>query len=301
MNSQNDLAVQELEPFSEGYKLIVPSNRLNKSVNISMKLSEEQLAADNAGLYEYTNNSWQLVNTTVASGTARFSTKDGSLFAVMKDIMAPRASITNDLTKVIKTSKPVFTWNISEYASGLDKDKIKAVMDGKEYDVMLSKDGTVAKFTPPNLNTGEHELGLNLQDLAGNRASISSGRFTALISLVIEDVSSYPNPAKNYSKIRFRVSGNVINADEVSVKIYDVAGHLVADGSNIDMRGGKGNVYEARWDLRNKKGKKVANGAYIAKIEVRDPVDWGKKAKFTLKIAVLKQFSEVTSEDYKEQ
>ena len=289
INAQNDKVVQELTPFGDGYKLIVPTDSLTKSVNISMKLSDEQLAATNAGLYEYTNNTWKLVKTSVASGTARFSTKDGSLFAVMKDTMAPRASITNDLTKVIKTSKPVFTWNITEYASGIDKNNIKAVLDGKEYDVMLSKDGTVAKFTPPSLNTGEHELGINVIDLAGNRASIDSGRFTALISLVIEDVSSYPNPAKNYSKIRFKVSGNQINADEVSVKIYDVAGHLVADASNIDMRGGKANnIYEARWDLRNKKGKKVANGAYIARIEVRDPINWGKKAKYTLKIAVLK-------------
>ena len=54
------------------------------------------------------------------------------------------------------------------------------------------------------------------------------------------------------------------------------------------MRGAKANVFEARWDLCNKKGKKVANGAYITKIEVRDPIDFGKKAKFTLKIAVLK-------------
>ncbi len=288
ISSETDKAVQELVPFSDGYKLVVPSNRLAKSVKISFKFSKEQLANKNTALYECTNNSWKLVKTSIASGTATFTTKDGSLFAVMQDKMAPRASIENDLTKVIKVAKPVFTWNIAEYASGLDKDSVKAVMDGKEYDVVISSDGTVAKFIPPLLNSGDHDLGLNISDLAGNRASISSGRFQAILPLVIEDVSSYPNPARNYSKIRFKVSGNVINADEVSVKIYDVAGHLVADGRNIDMTGGKANIYEARWDLCNRKGKKVANGAYIARIEVRDPNNWGKKAKFTLKIAVLK-------------
>ena len=288
MDTAADKAVQELVPLSEGYKLIVPSNRLAKSVKISFKLNNEQLANQNIALYECSNNSWKMLNTTTASGTATFTTKDGSLFAVMQDKMAPRASIENDLKKVIKTAKPVFTWNIEEYASGLDKNSVKAVMDGKEYDVILSTDGTVAKFTPTNLNSGEHDIGLNISDLAGNRASIASGRFQAVLPLVIEDVSSYPNPARNYSKIRFKVSGNTINADEVSVKIYDVAGHLVADGRNIDMRGAKANIYEARWDLCNKKGKKVANGAYIARIEVRDPNNWGKKAKFTLKIAVLK-------------
>lgn len=293
LNSDTDKSVQELVPFGEGYKLIVPENRLTKSVKVSVKLTKEQLADKNVGLYEYSDNCWKLVKTSIASGTATFSTKDGSLFAVMKDTMAPRASIENDLTKVIKTKRPTFTWNISEFASGLDKDSVKAIMDGKEYDVILSNDGTVAKFTPNGLNSGDHELGLNIADLAGNRASIASGRFQAVLPLVIEDVSSYPNPAKNYSKIRFKVSGNQINADEVSVKIYDVAGHLVADNRNIDMREatralGQSFVYQATWDLRNRKGKRVANGAYIARIEVRDPNNWGKKAKFTLKIAVLK-------------
>ena len=49
---------------------------------------------------------------------------------------------------------------------------------------------------------------------------------------------------------------------------------------------GDGN-FEVRWDLRNKKGKKVANGAYIAKLEAINP-ETGKKIKSTLKIAVLK-------------
>ncbi len=293
ISSESDKAVQELVPYSDGYKLVIPSNRLTKSVNIGFKMTNEQLSNKTVGLYEYSNNSWKLLKTTLASGTARFSTKDGSLFALMQDKMAPRASIENDLTKTIRTTKPVFTWNISEFASGLDRDSVKAVMDGKEYDVIISKDGTVAKFTPPVLHSGEHELSLNISDLAGNRAAIVAGRFQAIVPLVIEDVSSYPNPAKNYSKIRFKVRGSQINADEVSVKIYDVAGHLVADARNIDMRQatrveGNSFVYEARWDLCNRKGKKVANGAYIARIEVRDPNNWGKKAKYTLKIAVLK-------------
>jgi hypothetical protein len=42
------------------------------------------------------------------------------------------------------------------------------------------------------------------------------------------------------------------------------------------------------WDLRATGGKAVANGVYFARITVRDPDDWGKKTKYTHKIAVLR-------------
>lgn len=283
-----DMVAQELTPMGEGYNLVIPENRLAKSVSVSMNLTAAQRAATGIDVYESTVNGWKKVNTTIASDTARFTTNTGGLFAVMRDTMAPRASLQNDLTKVVRTSNQVFTWDLTEYASGLDRDNIKAVLDGKEYDVVISTDGTVAKFNATGINSGDHEISLNVSDMAGNRASLAAQRFSAVINLKIEDVACYPNPARNYSKIRFRVTGNTINADEVTVKIYDVAGHLVADNSNIDMSGGKANIYEARWDLRNKKGKKVANGTYVAKIEVRDPLDWNRKAKYTYKIAVLK-------------
>ena len=84
ISSESDKAVQELVPYSDGYKLVVPSNRLVKSVNIGFKMTNEQLGNKSVGLYECSNNSWKLVKTTLASGTARFSTKDGSLFALMQ-------------------------------------------------------------------------------------------------------------------------------------------------------------------------------------------------------------------------
>ena len=78
ISSDSDKAVQELEPISDGYKLVVPSNRLTKSVKISFKLSKDQLANKNTALYECSNNSWKKVKTSIASGTATFTTKDGS-------------------------------------------------------------------------------------------------------------------------------------------------------------------------------------------------------------------------------
>lgn len=285
-NSANDPVASELTPMGEAYNLVIANSKLSKKVKVSMNLTSEQRAA-NAGIYMSTDTGWKSVSSTASGSVATFEVSKGCRFAVMKDTVAPRASLENDVSKVIKTAKPQFTWNITEYASGLDKNSVKAVLDGKEYDVMLSSDGSVAKFNP-TINSGEHEISLKVSDNAGNRASLEAARFSAVVALTVEDVNVYPNPARNYSKIRFKVTGNQINADEIKVKIYDVAGHLVADNGNIDMRGAKANIFEARWDLRNRKGSKVANGTYIAKIEVRDPIDWGKKAKFTIKIAVLK-------------
>ena len=286
--SNSDLASTELVPLSHAYNLVVPSARMSKPARFSISLTEEQKAVSGVGIYENTSEGWKLVKANIASGTATFNATANGVYAVMQDTMAPRASLENDLSKVIKTAKPTFTWNLQEYASGINKESIRAVLDGKENDVVVSDDGSVVKFTPKNLVSGNHELTLKVSDLAGNRASMEVSRFASAIPLRIEDVSCYPNPARRYSKIRFKVSGSDINADEITIKVYDVAGHLVADSGNIDMRGARSSIFEATWDLHNKKGKRVANGTYIAKIEVRDPLDWGKKAKFTLKIAVLK-------------
>jgi flagellar hook assembly protein FlgD len=86
--------------------------------------------------------------------------------------------------------------------------------------------------------------------------------------------------------IRFVTNRSDITEDNVKIRIYDVAGHRVR---TIDTPPRKiGTTYDFRWDMLNGKGKRVANGVYFAKVEIRDPNNPAIKFKTTLKLAVLR-------------
>lgn len=134
-------------------------------------------------------------------------------------------------------------------------------------------------------------MSLRLADKAGNQLVTPALRFQVLPPLVIYEVNQYPNPAR--TRVNLRISTNRPDVDwgEIEVKIYDVAGHKVADSNNLSIRTGTNGLLQVQdvlWDLRSTGGKQVANGVYFARITVRDPDNWSKKAKYTHKIAVLR-------------
>lgn len=188
----------------------------------------------------------------------------------------------------------MFVWKVDEFGSGVDANTAEVILDGKRYAAMVDKEGGTVKFIPETaMANGDHEIALRLGDKAGNTMVSESVRFDVIGSLTIHQIVQFPNPARNNVRIRFTTNDNTLGADDVRIRIYDTAGHLVANERNIDMTGAaKARLgmfdYECRWDLTNRKGKKVANGVYFAKIEVKDPFDPSKKAKYTQKIAVLK-------------
>ena len=136
------------------------------------------------------------------------------------------------------------------------------------------------------LINGNHDLTIIAKDKTGNQATSGSMRFALVLPFEFKQIIQYPNPAKNNMTIRIRTNSTGINCN-IRIKIYDVAGHKVADFDESDVIDRNDGNYEIRWDLRNKKGKKVANGVYIAKLEAINP-ETGKKVKATLKLAVLK-------------
>jgi hypothetical protein len=77
----------------------------------------------------------------------------------------------------------------------------------------------------------------------------------------------YPNPARAFATIRLpRILKlemlNQIQHDNLAIKIYDVSGKLVKILDKVDSR--QNTKYkEIRWDLRDDKQKRVANGIYF--------------------------------------
>jgi len=288
----NDRAAEELEPVALGYSLIIPAGRLKGSVAMSMKLEEQ--TDINAGVYHNDGSGWKNVKTVIENGVARFSAASAGTFALMRDIEAPRASILKDITSApVRESRPVFTWAIEEFASGIAPETAMAVLDGRKYPVMLDETATVARFAMiDDLVSGEHSISLQIADKAGNLNVLPALRFVAQPPLKIHEVVQFPNPARNRVSLRISTNRNEVDAEEIRVKIYDTAGHLVAATNDLVMRqsnNGAGKVVQdVLWDLRNKDGKAVANGVYFARIEVRDPDNYEKKTRYTHKIAVLR-------------
>ncbi|HQV31810.1 MAG TPA: T9SS type A sorting domain-containing protein, partial [Calditrichia bacterium] len=89
-----------------------------------------------------------------------------------------------------------------------------------------------------------------------------------------ESVYNWPNPNQdNFTFIRYRLN----SAAEVSIKIFDLAGDLVA---NLTGTGIANTDNEVRWDLSA-----VESGVYLARVEARGG---GGSAAQMIKIAVVK-------------
>ncbi|HPT47102.1 MAG TPA: Ig-like domain repeat protein, partial [Candidatus Rifleibacterium sp.] len=288
----SDRAAGELEPIGQAYSLIIPAGRLTGSVAMSMQLDAPPPVG--SALYQSDVSGWKAVDFTAENNSVRFTATTAGTFAMMRDVQAPRASMVKDITaEPLRESRPVFSWNLEEYASGIDTDSAVAVLNGRQYPVMIDSTGSLARFVPvDDLISGNHTISLRIADKAGNQTVLPTLRFVAQPPLIIHEVVQFPNPARNRVSMRISTNRTDVDADEIRVKIYDTAGHLVIATNDLVMRSGNNGagkvVQDVIWDLRNKDGKAVANGVYFAKIELKDPDNHDRKTKYTHKIAVLR-------------
>ena len=279
----------ELTPLTDAYEASINSSKVNKGIIASMKVPETASQTSGIGLFYQKNGSWNFISANITTDKkikARITSN--KVFAIMRDNVAPSIKLDDsmDLSKKFETARPEFLGNIKDYGSGLDTNAIEAKIDNFNQKISLDTDGSF-KFKPlSELINGNHELTITAKDRTGNIASTGNMRFVLVLPFEFKQIIQYPNPARNNVTIRIRTNSTGINCN-IRIKIYDVAGHKVADFDESDVLDKNDGNYEVRWDLRNKKGKKVANGTYIAKLEAINP-ETGKKVKSTLKIAVLK-------------
>ncbi|MBU1133740.1 MAG: PKD domain-containing protein, partial [Candidatus Omnitrophica bacterium] len=100
---------------------------------------------------------------------------------------------------------------------------------------------------------------------------------------VIANFFTYPNPVKgagNMMKIRYELSRE---ADEVLIKIYDIAGELVKEIHPSQRSQG---VNTVEWNMENNGGRRIASGIYIVMIRVKAE---GKEEIKKFKVAFIAQ------------
>ncbi|HNW11559.1 MAG TPA: Ig-like domain-containing protein, partial [Candidatus Rifleibacterium sp.] len=219
------------------------------------------------------------------------------IVAVMRDVSAPRISLDQDidLTEPLRSARPEFKGQIEEYGSGLNQaETLVSINGGVPQPVAVDATGRFTFKPLAPLANGEHELVIRATDQTGNMAQTAAIRFQVALPLQIDQIMQYPNPARNRGFIRISANSGSLTDDLVKIRIYDTAGHKVAALGNVRAvkenfaAGGSRYLYDIAWDLRNEDGKTVANGVYIARIEVLDPLNPAIKVKKTCKLAVLR-------------
>jgi hypothetical protein len=287
-------SADELVPVGLAYNVNIQAGRIAGEIKGSYKLSEAQLAPG-TGLYRSDMTlGWKPVEYSVKENVIEFAVNEPGTFAIMKDIKAPRAILASELKvdEPIREARPSFVWSVEDLGSGVDTNSCYAIMNGKTYPLIFDPTHKAARMVPDaDLTGGDYELVLRVSDKAGNQRATPVIRFQVLPPIVIHEVTQYPNPARSRVNLRISTNRPDVGWNQIEVKIYDVAGHKVADAGNLTMRPGTNgalSVQDVVWDLRATGGHKVANGVYFAKITLRDPDNWSKKAKYTHKIAVLR-------------
>ncbi|MBQ3644197.1 MAG: hypothetical protein II961_06335 [Candidatus Riflebacteria bacterium] len=287
--SEEEATNSELTPITDAYEAAVNSSKVNKGIVASMKIPESASQTTGLGLFYQKNGSWKYISSNItADKEIKARINSSQVFAIMRDSVAPTIKLDEsvDLTKAFETARPEFRGSIKDFGSGIDTNSLEAKIDSKIQGITLDNDGNFKFKSLSELINGNHDLVISAKDKTGNLATSGSMRFALVLPFEFKQIIQYPNPAKNNMTIRIRTNSTGINCN-IRIKIYDVAGHKVADFDEGDVLDRNDGNYEVRWDLRNKKGKKVANGVYIAKLEAINP-ETGKKIKATLKLAVLK-------------
>ena len=203
----------------------------------------------------------------------------------MPTLLAPvfEDRVTSDGLKMAGVGKAVEV-AVTDHGSGLSPDKVSVLINGgllrERAQVRTIAEGEyVVSFIPSgNLSRNSNTVEITVEDMVGNTAVLETS-LVAPPDFGFSALSVYPNPARNFAKIRYKLN---VDADELKVSVYDVSGRkvttLYGDGSSAASQ-------EVRWDLTDRRGRLVSNGVYIARISAKGATGSSRE---TVKLAVLR-------------
>ncbi len=124
--------------------------------------------------------------------------------------------------------------------------------------------GTAKINWTPTLPNGENNIQIYANDIAGN----SSDTIVLVVNVsdifTLNDIFNFPDPFVKSTDFTFNIM-DPTNPDEVTIKIYTIAGRLIQEIKS-SCKIGFNKIF---WDGRDKDGDEIANGVYFYKIIVK--------------------------------
>ncbi|MGE5314082.1 MAG: C25 family cysteine peptidase [Acidobacteriota bacterium] len=119
------------------------------------------------------------------------------------------------------------------------------------------------KWTP-ELPNGENFIQIYALDISGNSSDTTTLFVNVSSEFTLKDVYNLPNPFAGRTNFTFNILSPV-NPDEVTIRIFTVAGRLIQTFSYPCRIG----FNSFSWDGRDKDGDEIANGVYFYKVTVK--------------------------------
>jgi len=129
------------------------------------------------------------------------------------------------------------------------------------------------EFTPTFEKSGEYELRVQANDVAGNPSGKYAFRrsFEVITERMISNVFNYPNPFSQSTQFVYTLTGDQ-PPPFYKIQIMTISGRIVKEITQDEMGPLKIGTHrtEYRWNGTDEYGDKLANGVYIYRVVVKD-------------------------------
>ncbi|HUV37941.1 MAG TPA: C25 family cysteine peptidase [Patescibacteria group bacterium] len=188
--------------------------------------------------------------------------------------------VGTEFTNVGFTSQsPEITAVLSDTESGIDIDELRVVLNGAAIEDCEIEHGGIGspsvtvRYHPVSLADDVYTFRVRAADCGCDLNTAEAAvTFVVESTLILRDVSNYPNPCRDGTCFRYVLSQP---AREVTIRIYAVTGALLR---TIRCPSGGRNCNESVWDGKDNHGNPLSSGVYFYRLTAigargRDGVD----------------------------
>ena len=271
--------IGDLKMVSE-VTLVVPEN-LPLIREAQLRIFNQSTLLPGQAYYLFSNGVWQFLGKTKPdSDLTDFSISNLGRVAIMEDLTAPVVTF-NEEDLALKGDS--FQFEIQDYGSGVDPLTVNVSREAESLDTIVSSDGKYSVRLPLSARKQDLNLRIEAKDRAGN--GVVREAILKTPGPVKLEVSVFPNPARNYCNLRYKLSHQ---AEFIRLKILDSRGKTIfLNDSDQDVSFAKhAGSHDYQWQLEDQIGRNVANGIYFAEFFIR--ASDGSKDRVRIKMAVLR-------------